>query len=89
MNETPRRTATKGKVTVALDFRNPRPEGTGSDTGRYSDLGDVLAILTLLQQLGGKECEVFFDFGVISVTNVDLRKIRDRFMASDAKAGGA
>ena len=78
----PRRTAAKGKVTVALDFRNPRPANArvgDDDTSRYTDLSDVLVLLTLLQELiGGEGIEVFFDFGVVSITNVDLTALRSR-----------
>lgn len=63
-------------VTIAIDTRR---DVNSQETAKYHSISDILPLLILLQDLCGDQTQVFFDFGVISLINVDLTKLRERF----------
>lgn len=72
-----RKSTIDGTVTIAIDSRHD--DSKGQEHGRFIAIADVLPLMILLQDLCGDQTEVFFDFGVVSLINVDLAKLRERF----------
>ena len=72
----PRSPGQRGHVALRLDFRD-----RNDDTAFWNDLGDVAILLSLILELVGDECPVIFDFGTVTVNDIDLaaiaKKIRE------------
>jgi len=66
----------KGKVSLALDFRADTDDMQQS--AYWNRLPEVAAFLALLTELCGQDVEVFFDFGLITIKNVDLDVVAKR-----------
>lgn len=74
-NHVPRRSS-KNRATIAIDLRNGG-DGIG-DQADYYDLEDIARVVMLFEDLAGPEAKFFCDFGVISITEVDLEGLAMR-----------
>lgn len=71
------RLSTLGKrVTISADFRREPGRPGDPQTAQWQAIPDVTAFLNLVQAIAGPDVDVFFDFGVVSVRNVDLGRLR-------------
>lgn len=75
-----RRAKEPGKFSLALDFRADAPDAIG-DTAFWASADDLAVLLALLVELCGSGCEVFFNFGLITIKNVDLGVIAGKVKA--------
>lgn len=70
-------TAGSGRVTLALDFRTEDRTPAGR-SAYWNRIEDIALLVTLLSDLCGPDTSVFFDFGVVTIKNVDLAVLADR-----------
>lgn len=66
-----------GRVTLALDFRTEEQKVTGR-SAYWNRIEDIALLVTLLSDLCGPDASVFFDFGVVTIKDVDLAALADR-----------
>lgn len=74
-----RRATGAGKVVVTIDART---EDENPERSRWQNLERFLVLLGLVGEIAGPDAEVFFDFGVVTIREVDLEEFVDRFRSS-------
>lgn len=67
-----RRTSKPGHALITIDVRQP-----GADTARGIDASTLARTVLVLSELLQPD-DVFFDFGVVSLRNVDLDALAER-----------
>ena len=68
-----------GKATVAIDFRS---QTEPTEKSYWTPLPGVTALLSVLQELFGPDATVIADFGWITISEIDLGQLAERFKAA-------
>ena len=77
-----RRASGYGKAVVTIDLRAERPTSNGSPDRSYAANAEhFAALLGLLVAIAGPDADVSFDFGVVTIKEVDLAAFAARGVA--------
>lgn len=67
-----------GKATIVLDLRARNVGNTDPTSAYWNKLDAVVGVLNLLAALVGPDAECFFDFGRITISELDLEELEKR-----------